>query len=654
MDTVPKHTTPHTTLYVSHLFILTVGFFIGIFASYLFMLIPFDFSSELRKARELGIVSISTLVDHPKTKDFVAYFSLLFFPFSFSVLPWYFWARRRMTQLSELFKCPEAHAPGGKYASTLLGLLAICACVILTFRISEFYMANYNPFVGSWPFLGEEGENLAWAQSILSGGLYGKDFFCSYGPLLVYPLAAAMKIFGQTVVIERVVKYCYDLLAFGIVVVFLFKTVRSYLLFVLGSLLFFSMYPPLWSLSINFSALRFVPEILSFFLINAYREKGGRRRLAIAGLVTGLGALFSQEAGIASLVVSLCALLLRNVMEQRNVKLFITDTAALTAGLVTAILPAILIFAGKNDFTMFLDNMYELPMVMTLGYAGIPFPAFRDFLSHPMQTSPVSYWMIFFYSIMSVYLAVSFLLKSDQRTLYLRVMLLLYCMILMRIPLGRSLGNDIKVFPPTFILLALQMDSLAAAMRCSQKIYMKLGHAIFALIILGTLSVALFSGPSILGHNMEDTVERLIRFPQMHSVKPTGVPVHDIGRGGVLYDPATAKDMIRIKNFLDTYARDDRYVYFFPNEAAYYFVFNKQNPTRYAYAYHAATSAQRRELISDLEKKKPRFIVYSLNTWRVDGIPETVQVPEVVDYIRQKYDTFSDLGGVIILQRKFT
>ncbi len=140
----------------------------------------------------------------------------------------------------------------------------------------------------------------------------------------------------------------------------------------------------------------------------------------------------------------------------------------------------------------------------------------------------------------------------------------------------------------------------------------------------------------------------------MHSIKQTGVSLRKIDRGGVFYDPATAKDMVQIKDFLDTYAQDERFIYFFPNEAAYYFIFNKQNPTRYAYAYHAATSAQRLELVSDLEKKKPRFIVYSLNTWRVDGIPETIQVPEVVDYIGQKYDTFYDLGGVIIFQRKFS
>ncbi len=50
--------------------------------------------------------------------------------------------------------------------------------------------------------------------------------------------------------------------------------------------------------------------------------------------------------------------------------------------------------------------------------------------------------------------------------------------------------------------------------------------------------------------------------------------------------------------------------------------FNRTNPTRYAYAWWAITTEHRRELAADLEKNKPRYIIYSLNTWRYDGIAE--------------------------------
>ena len=93
------------------------------------------------------------------------------------------------------------------------------------------------------------------------------------------------------------------------------------------------------------------------------------------------------------------------------------------------------------------------------------------------------------------------------------------------------------------------------------------------------------------------------------------------------------------------------YVYFFPNEAIYYFLFNRNNPTRYASAYLAVTADHRRELVADLELNRPRYVIYSLKTWRMDDIGETIQVPEVVNYLRRAYRPVVNLGDVVVLER---
>ncbi len=130
-----------------------------------------------------------------------------------------------------------------------------------------------------------------------------------------------------------------------------------------------------------------------------------------------------------------------------------------------------------------------------------------------------------------------------------------------------------------------------------------------------------------------------------------GEEVRGLARGPVLFEPVMAYTIEKIRTFLDAHTAPGEYVYFFPNEAAYYFLFNRTNPTRYAYAYWAVTTEHRRELVADLEKNKPRYIVYSLNTWRHDGIDEDQQVPEVVSYMRQKYKEIRDMGSFLILER---
>ena len=107
-----------------------------------------------------------------------------------------------------------------------------------------------------------------------------------------------------------------------------------------------------------------------------------------------------------------------------------------------------------------------------------------------------------------------------------------------------------------------------------------------------------------------------------------------------------------ISQFLQHNTAPGDYVYFFPNEAAYYFLFDRRDPTRYVVSYLAATAAQRLQLIDDLERTRPAYVVYSLNTWRIDDIKERVQEPEVVDYLFRNYRIECYTPGAAIMKRR--
>jgi len=310
--------------------------------------------------------------------------------------------------------------------------------------------------------------------------------------------------------------------------------------------------------------------------------------------------------------------------------------------------------AATSGVSMLWDSIYGFPKLKMLGYGSIPFSSITAFFSDPLNDDSFIYWMILYYAATSVYLFVKLVTKNDDKTLFLKIALLLYGVVLLRIPLGRpSVSDAIKIFHPALLLLALQMDSLTAAMAKDNALHLKIGHALFAALVFGTLSiVAIFGTNPLFRYELSLLKQSLEHNPKRFTRQSLGVDLPQIERGGVFYDPEIADSIVKIKNFLDAYAQNEKYVYFFPNEAVYYFLFNKQNPTRYAIAYFAATISQRLELIADLERNRPRYVIYSTKTWRVDDIPETIQVPEVVNYLQQTYGILSDFGGVVVLQRK--
>ena len=57
-------------------------------------------------------------------------------------------------------------------------------------------------------------------------------------------------------------------------------------------------------------------------------------------------------------------------------------------------------------------------------------------------------------------------------------------------------------------------------------------------------------------------------------------------------------------------------------------------------------------MIRELEMHPPACVVYSLDDWRIDDIPEEIQVPELVSFLRAQYVVVENLGNVLIMRKK--
>jgi hypothetical protein len=639
-------------LYLHHASLLLLLCFLGIIFAYVFNLIAFDFSGEIRKARALGIVSVTVQTGYPKTRDLVTYASVFLFPVLFALGGWYLWAKKYMSRLGNLFYTTE-DVPAPKNVSWVLALAFVAVFYLfVSFNRNFFYYPAWNSYSGAWSLLGEEGVDLAWMQSIFSGGVYGKDFFCLYGPMLIYPLAWFMKIFGTTVVAERAWKYILDLMAYGIIIFFLYKTLRWKTWFILSSVVFLFFFTTFDSWSLNRTYLRVVLGILPLLVIYFFFGNNKKYLLMLAGLVIGQSLLFSQEVGFCSFIAVLTGLALHFYFKSEG-RSFVHACILVAFGTILSVAPMLIYLSAKGAFAPFLADFIGYPKLIMLGYACLPFAAFKAFIANPLGEPLFFFWPIFVYIAVTIYVVPSLLSGKADKDQVLKVSLLIFGLLLFRIALGRSSHENIqRILPPAMLLLFLIIDSSLTTIKWARFRFLRAAHITLICALVLSTTVVVFHTFE-LSYRFPMTMNKLKRSlsEKLSTATVFGDQVPSVERGGVFYDSKTAHELVAIRDFLEANTQPGDYVYFFPNEAAYYFLFNRNNPTRYSFSYTAVTAAQRKELVGDLEKNKPQYVVYSRNTWRVDDIMEDVQVPEVVSYLQDHYRIYQDLGDVVIEKR---
>jgi|GEM_PF-4057751 len=634
-------------LYITHVSVLLAGLLAGLFAAYHIVALDFNFTAELKQARELGINSYTVVHNYAKSRDILAYVVLLVLPVLAATGAWLVWARRgKKAGIRMLFQADEDTLPGRDMAWLICLAGVICVYLVCAWNINYFYRPN-----GLWELLGEEGENLAWAHAVLTGGVYGKDFFCLYGPLLVYPLAWAMELFGTTIITERAYTLCLNLAAYGIIIYFLYSACRGRITFVMSALTYLLVFCPLYFLSPNCSYLRVALGVLPLLCAYHYLHSGKKALLIASGGAISLSLLFSQEAGLCSGAAVVCCMIL-HAAAVNDYKKLPGKMILITCGGVAMLAPMMIYFFVKDALGPVSAMLYNYPKLAALGSANLPIPSFATFLAAPLREESLLYYSIIgVYVCSAAFLAPRLLTGRLTHENILTASLLVFGALLFRAALGRSDQYHVYyVSQPAFLLMFLAFDRAVAGVRGRLPVSARAGNALVSVGLL-MLIVLLFN----YSHNLRSSFQSMGRDIKHFSNKWTrdmnGVEVRGLTRGPVLFEPVMADTFEKIQTFLDAHTASGDYVYFFPNEAAYYFLFNRTNPTRYAYAWWAITTEYRRELAADLEKNKPRFIIYSLNTWRYDGLAEEQMVPEVVSYIRQSYRQARDMGSFLILQR---
>jgi hypothetical protein len=126
----------------------------------------------------------------------------------------------------------------------------------------------------------------------------------------------------------------------------------------------------------------------------------------------------------------------------------------------------------------------------------------------------------------------------------------------------------------------------------------------------------------------------------------------DLERVGSIFLPLDqANSLADIVGFLEGESFWD-----FTDHGALYFLADQLSPTRFYATHHVITGENQREAIGDLERTRPRYIVYRSSTgWdTIAGIDRTLRSSLVSEYILRNYHYMGQVGGFTILERGFS
>lgn len=537
----------------------------------------------------------------------------------------------------------------------------------INLRLWDFLLAPvvilvliYDPNFLNWikvdyTFFGEEGQHLAWANRILHGQFPNKDMFNLYGPLYEYGYAAAMKLFGVSLASFRICNLIYDFLGLFCLYTFLRIAFRSRLFAILTFLVIFE---HIWfqlRIGLGFLSLAF----LIAFLKGDLTEK---KWLYLAGIAAGVSLLYSQEIGISVFIATVAVLTI--VVTGRRFNAGYRSFLFYGSGIATILIPFAVYFAVNGALWKALSTLIEYPSYAAAGYAALPYPSIMN--SIPPGFSFKAYidsvFNIFgpfeafyapgLYALVGAYLAVRVFLKKWGRDEMLLSALFVFGVFSFNTALGRSDGGHIQfTLPAAVILFFIFVEKISFIVKeeTAGGGHSTEGRGLLAVFIPMLLIIASIYGMS----SVIPAVDKLYsRYKQGYGREPEGYVPSDIERlKGILVPKGSLDTVEKVTDYIISHTSKDDGILSIPNNAAYYFLTDRMNPTRFDLFGQIVTDSHRLEVVEDTKREKPLYVIYDMAIPPVDGIPDKLQFPQAMAYIKENYTLKKRFGRTLILRR---
>ncbi len=527
-----------------------------------------------------------------------------------------------------------------------------------------------------------EGEFLAPLNEVLRGRTPFRDFYIQHGLFSNVTLPyIASRIFGATLEGWRL--FLCLILPLGYVCIYF-----------LALQIFRSPLTALILIPVAHVAGLYRIERFSFGLISvalaagfAARRRGWRAFLSGAAAILaffhsteiGLYALTAVSVFFSALAVLDLARATRSARPACSVRDALRPLALFAAGAAACLVPFLLTFAFKGSLYAFFETIYR-QCALQISIWGLHFPSYifyrqtteENFLQFLKSDVFHCYLPMLWLVIGEAYLVHQCILRRFTASNLKFLLLWLWSVVFFRTALGRSDGPHIlrggmMVWLIWFFFLERAVSSFARlsknlgrgynrglALRCA-------GRAAFVLVSLGYIySVrGIWTVPPMdeqgFGHKgfylTPDESERYSRTGLFLSGAERDSALSAFGEEFLQEQKAHIND---VSHYIRQNTSADDPIFDFSNQGAYYFFADRPSATRYFQIVHAADGSMQREVVADLEKKKPKIVIFQTNGMydNIDHIPMSDRLPIIAEYLHEHYEPVENIRGTILLRPK--
>jgi hypothetical protein len=226
------------------------------------------------------------------------------------------------------------------------------------------------------PWVYDEGIILTAAMRVGAGQIPHRDFYANYGPAQFYILAGLFRVFGQSVLVERL----YDLLVKSLLVTAVFAIAASYTRRLVATCT--AIVTVLWLFSLSdLTGTPVIPVSLlnvvgSALILPVFAGSVPTRRMLAAGALAGFATLFRYDTGLALFCIHTCVITIAVCSKGVSNKLpaFAYAWWPYALGFLVVTLPPLLYYLSVAPLHPFVHDIILYPSRYYHRGRNLPFP----------------------------------------------------------------------------------------------------------------------------------------------------------------------------------------------------------------------------------------------------------------------------------------
>lgn len=501
------------------------------------------------------------------------------------------------------------------------------------------------------------------AMRVLNGDIPYRDFWAIYSPGQFYVLAALFKLFGPSLIVERI----WDTLIRSLLAltVYLLSTrVVSRRLAALPWLVttIWLSYCTIYSYP-AFPAFLFC--LISIYLVFSYIsevinfQKRDTRWLIAAGITAGIAAVFRHDFGFyifttEIIIISIFSFLYRVEGEQKVVffnSSVVKPPLGYMLGMALFAFPISAYFLMKVPFSELVHQLVIFPATVFPDFRSIPYPSL--FPDIPLLTSgkwPLKtylwgllknipfyfHFLVFPLAVLHLWRKKRMISARDREKDWLLAMLLFFGLLTINQVLVRS---DEYHLIQTLVLATIIFSALINESLKVWKFKPYLTYGLTAIVLAGILA------------------DPLSYFSFFKPAIPSGIYSHGIERARhVAINPMQAAAVEFIQNNVEKnesiYVGNTRHDKIFINDVMFYFLSEHHSATKYHELHpgSATTLEVQKQIVADIERNRVRYIVLKKIMIEREQAAES-GANLLDDFIKKNYRIVERFGTYFILKR---